>query len=150
VAKEQEVSKLKGSGIPVNCVAFAPDNSQVAVGFAKSGAGAVKIYDLASGDLRFDSGNKNQIYQVQFSPDGNFLAALGYESTIFVWDVKTSTAAHDGVLCLWDHQTGKTAHEWKFPGGVRHIAWAPDARHFTVSNANGTMFLMRFAKKLAP
>ncbi|GGT08999.1 hypothetical protein GCM10010222_58510 [Streptomyces tanashiensis] len=114
----------------VQCLAFAPDNSVIAVGTSE---GAVTLWD-SSGPQQtatFDDRRKVRyegIRDVAFSADGTVLAA-----------------AEDSATTLWDVASGKpvarltdTAYD---PLTVQRLAFAPGGAILACANAKGTITL---------
>ena len=68
-------------------IAFAPDNTQLAV----ASSIGVWIYDKQSGKtLDLLTGHTSRVYSVCFSPDGSTLASGSSDRTIKLWDTQTS------------------------------------------------------------
>lgn len=81
---------------PVNAVAFAPDNQQLALSTGQyvrgCWHGTTKILNLATGQLRTlatDYSGTRDMASVVFSPDGRLLAGVGPNYTIRFWDLAT-------------------------------------------------------------
>jgi WD40 repeat protein/tRNA A-37 threonylcarbamoyl transferase component Bud32 len=108
------------------CLAFSPDGKTVAAG----AHGEVFRWKAATGEaLESLRGNRALVFSLAWSPDGRTLAAVDSYGQ-FTW---------------WDAGTGKVLGRWQAPGGRvgLAVAFLPDSRHFAVSNANGTVYLLR-------
>lgn len=96
-------------------VAFSPDSKLVAVGtgcaFNMAGSATVKLWDVETGTLLLDIAAPSLVSDVEFSPDGQRVAAATGEGSIHLWDVATGTLATE--------LQGAT-------GRVMNIAFSPD------------------------
>jgi WD40 repeat protein len=111
-------------------VAFAPDGARAA---SCDGHGFIRIWDLSGTEARvrpLPRWHGDAVYSVAFSPDAKLLASAG----------------RDGRVILWDSVGGEKRREWRFPGNVQGLAFAPDGRHLALVNGNGTVYLLRLAK----
>ncbi len=65
----------------VNCVTFTPDGKQ-----AVTGGMAAKVWDCVSGTcLKTFEGHADEIYSVDVSPDGKYIASASNDETIKLW-----------------------------------------------------------------
>jgi len=48
---------------------------------------------------------------------------------------------------VWDAATGKQLHHWQWPGPIEAVAFAHDGQHLAAGNANGTIYILRLARK---
>jgi WD40 repeat protein/serine/threonine protein kinase len=84
-AKARELFAADGDS-PAS-VAFSPDGKTVAA--AISLAGVVKVWDVATGELKKTLERGNGLNTVAFSPDGKSLASGGEQRSVIVWDLAT-------------------------------------------------------------
>jgi tetratricopeptide (TPR) repeat protein/WD40 repeat protein/serine/threonine protein kinase len=155
VATGEERVALKGRGVVgwVGTIAFAPDSRLLAV----SNHGTVLFYDLASGlpqiTVYGSPTHTHTISQVQFSPDGRYLATAAVnENDIKIWDrsvpapvetlnvggssnfVSFSTdeqtvLAGSTTVKFWDLPTGREVRSWVIGEGEQVLSSpSPDGR----------------------
>ena len=63
--------------------------------------------------------------EVNFSPDGNFLASVSGDKTLRLWDVNTETP----YICLEGHD------DWSML-----VSWSPDSKKLVTSDKFGTIY----------
>ncbi|MGO9916157.1 MAG: protein kinase domain-containing protein, partial [Isosphaeraceae bacterium] len=136
----------------VSSMAFSLDGRHLAY----AGHGAVKVTEAATGQETLTlKGHRGQIDGLAYSPDGQWLAAAGGDTTVTVWDATTgkiilklkghtqevntvafspdgqrlASASRDGTVKVWDVATGQETLTLKgHPLGVRSVAFSPDGR----------------------
>jgi WD40 repeat protein len=155
---------LRGHRDWLSALAFSPDGRLLAsAGAPMSGAGQVKVWDVASGrelaDLR---GHTRAVWCVAFASDGKTVAAGGGDGTVRFWDATTGreqfllqgragevrslafspdggalAAGHeDGSITLWDLTAGRDPPPLDGPAGwVFALAASPDSRTLIVGGA---------------
>jgi WD40 repeat protein len=82
-----------------HAVRFSPDGKTLAAsagGFRRVGkgarvAGAVRLFDVATGKRQHTLEHDNQVWELAFSPDGKSLAGCSTGQTVPVWDVESGT-----------------------------------------------------------
>jgi WD40 repeat protein len=111
-ARTLAVTTTRGDpwGGAVRCGCFSRDGTNVAVGTEDR---AVRLWDLAAGQVRELRGHREQVSCVAFSPDGRTLASAGWDRTVRLWSV----AAGQEAATLEAHG-----------GKVHALAFSPDGR----------------------
>ncbi|MEX2025638.1 MAG: c-type cytochrome domain-containing protein, partial [Pirellulaceae bacterium] len=108
------VRRLNNIAQRTHAIAFNSDGSLMAIAAGTAGrSGEVKLFNAQSGELVADLGTmSDEVFDVEFSPDGARLAACGADRTIRVYDV----AERKELRRIEAHA------DW-----VMAIAWSPDA-----------------------
>ena len=128
-----------------------------AVGGQYQSAGAVLVWDLKSGQRAKldDAQHSDVVTSVAYSPDGNSLAAVGFDHALRVWDAKTGklrfrriahqlevlsvafnptgdrlvTAGWDQTVRIWNAQTGEEIRTLRGNRGiVRQVLFCPKTK----------------------
>jgi WD40 repeat protein len=111
-------------------VCFTPDSKSVITYGTR--ANAARVWDVATGTLRFALEHRGTCREVQFSADGKLVATASFDNTARVWELSTGrplaelthpdwvmlatfspdgqrllTGCRDGMARLWDWQTGR-------------------------------------------
>ena len=122
----------KSSSGGAYCVAFSPDGKTLAVGNAGDfGEGTARLLDAATGELvrEIDGyARERHIFSLSFSPDGNMLAAEGFDMPMRVWDVQTGKQLYD----LGDD-----------PGGC--VSFSPDGKTLATGSVSARVHLWDMA-----
>lgn len=150
---------------------LAPDGKTLAV---PGKSGTVALLDFATGkELPPLSGAVSDVRDLQFTPDGTLLLAVGTQGAGKLWHVASrqeqplalpalpgaaflsAAPAPDGrrlalavrtgarhEVLLWDVAAARVRQRWELPWPTRP-SFAPDGRHLILSNANGTIYLLR-------
>jgi WD40 repeat protein len=116
-----------GSGrlcdIQAKTIAFSPDGNSLAL----AAYDGIRLYDAHTGELRLrmKPGETGQTWNVAFSPDGRFLAAISTWGEVTLWDVSTSALLQSlnkpGEAVAWTISATGVA----FSGNGRLlVAWA--------------------------
>jgi WD40 repeat protein len=115
----------------VNCLAFSPDGTLLAVGnvdFGLPGLGTVRLWDTRTGKLRSEvTGLLSEIWAVAFSPDGATLAIAAASTTRPVGGIPQAEVR------LWDVAAGRD--KAKFAGlkfCPQALAYSPDGQTLAV------------------
>jgi WD40 repeat protein/transcriptional regulator with XRE-family HTH domain len=104
-------------------LAFSPDGSML----ASSGSwdGTLKLWDVASGTLRWVGRHTSHAASVAFAPDGRMLASGGGDATVRIWDI----------------QSGAQLQELPHPSPVSAVAWSPNGRLLASGDVEGSIRL---------
>ncbi|MCX5016101.1 helix-turn-helix domain-containing protein [Streptomyces sp. NBC_00555] len=115
------IARLGGHGGPVNAVAFAPGNGELATA---SSDGTVTLRRVADRRTTASFTLPGRVRAVAFSPDGRTLAATSTDGPARLWQV----TGHRTAAVLSPDTTG-----------ARAVAFAPDGRTLAVAGADGTV-----------
>jgi len=114
--------------------------------------------------VQFTLSHADQVWAVDYSPDGSRLATASYDGTAKVWDTTTSlellilkTGSIDDIAFspngtqlatvslvdsnakIWDASTGRLLITFSgHTGGVSHVAFDPDGTRIATASADGT------------
>jgi len=133
--------------------------------------GAVRVYDVDSGELRLLVGHKNGAGDLKWSPDGNWLATTGgdgaYSSSLRLWRsdgilerIMRAESVHQfvsvawspdskrlvsldggGVLRLWHRATGQQGTVIETGASQGILCWSPDGTRIALGHNNGMVRL---------
>lgn len=115
------IARLGGHGGPVNAVAFAPGNGELATA---SSDGTVTLRRVADRRTTASFTLPGRVRAVAFSADGRTLAATSTDGPARLWDL----TGHRTAAVLSPDTTG-----------ARAVAFAPDGRTLAVAGADGTV-----------
>jgi WD40 repeat protein/transcriptional regulator with XRE-family HTH domain len=160
----QERLRLPGTTKPGDLyteqrIAYSPDGKLLAA----CDSNQLKIYDALSGELvRALSGHEGDVISIAFSPDGEYLATGGVDSTVRIWDASNGEVLHvlkghavevgglafspdrrlllssseDAMLIIWDVETGELLRE--LPDfTVFKVSFSPDGKRVAAATFNG-------------
>jgi WD40 repeat protein len=139
VATGRERARLSGHAGRIRWIGFHPDGLSLAVaGLWPDNNNVVHIWDLVTRTRRFRlPGHDGEVLTGAWRGDGRVLITAG---------------ARDGTVRLWDlrgkRPRARVLHV--IPPGenwLHGIALSPEGRHLAVCNPNGTVLLLRLAKR---
>jgi WD40 repeat protein/serine/threonine protein kinase len=107
------------------CMALSPDGSRLAVG-GPTADGSVRVYDMATGELKHRLMGDYRTVSVGFSPNGQRVVSAGYDRNVRLWD---TTTGHQ-VLSLRGHDDI-----------VGHALFSPDGQRIAAAVADGTVMI---------
>ncbi len=145
--------------------ALSPDNKYL---FASAEGPDINayLYEVASGNIiQTFKGHSALINEVDYSPDGKYVATSSMDNTAIVWDIQTGsiirrfeghtgalghsifsadsrkllTSSTDGTLRLWDIASGQLLKIFADnAGGVMNLAFSPDNKRIASNHFDGT------------
>ena len=122
LSSRQQVQKLPGPGSPIVSLVFAPDQQSLACSFV---GGIVRVWDLKSGQQRFEGQSYLETPSIAFSSDGQHLA-VGMTET---------------VAKIVDAHTGKHLRSISSPkGSLGLIFFSPDGTRFFATTSDGGIY----------
>ena len=150
-------------------LAFSPDSTKLAT----AGGDYAQVWDVNSGNELFSASHMDDpskakglvwVDDVEFSPDGVYLATAGRDRTARVWNLKTerevirlehgagvnavafspygrtlSTASWDGTARLWELPSGRELLRSVHSGGAEVAAFSPDGRSVASGGSSGAI-----------
>lgn len=158
-----ELKTVLTPGVRICGLTVSPDGTLVA---AITDPGPVKIYDLATGELKAscEGGALALAYIVAFSPDGTKLVGPGQDGTVRIWETASGKQLHklnshsdmvqtaefspdgsevmsasaDGTAQIWDAASGASrARVEAGMGPLANAAFSPEGKLLIVSSADG-------------
>jgi WD40 repeat protein/class 3 adenylate cyclase len=110
--------------------AFSPDGKRLAIGGLDDSVAVV--VDVRSGEEMFSlEGHEDQVQDVDWSPDGRWIATSSFDATVGIWDARTGelrfSLFHDGPVPVSD---------WS-PDGGRLVAGGTKATVWEITEAGG-------------
>jgi WD40 repeat protein len=164
-------------------IALSADDKYLAVGgfigdHSKGRTDTIRIYDFQTGQIiKLLKGHKDVINNLEFSPDGNYLASASADGTVIIWAVKSNfnlrhtlvyhtkniygisfshdrkylaSASYDAAIAIWDLKTGILIRslDKAHDKEIRRIEYSMDDSYLATGSFDGTVKLWR-AKDLS-
>ena len=139
-------------------IAFSPDGNTI-LGTSSSSPRQLHMLNVTTGELIKTLHWRNLVPSAAYSPDGNRIAAGGYDGTIRLWDATTgqtiktfkahtdivhdvvfspdgktlTTASRDDTMRWWDIHTGENIKTFsEYLGGRPYIKYSPDGNTIAI------------------
>lgn len=182
LVKGETVKMLRGDSGPnefgqIYALAASPSTSIVAAGgymaqtCPSAGCGDIRLFDYDSGKLvaRLSGAHDNVVLGLAFSPNGQFLASVGGDSRVVIWDVNNRSAegkfilpdgakpthvafmpdnrrlvtgGRDGKVRFLDRVTLEIMREQEVPGGINALAASLDGKLVAAGGRGGRIYIM--------
>ncbi|MBI5878289.1 MAG: hypothetical protein HZB53_11620 [Chloroflexi bacterium] len=117
----QLVRTLAGGNADVRQIAFSPDSRLILV---PAEGRTARVYDVATGDVRYEVRMDDDVHSVGWSPKGGQIATGGADGTVRLWDAATGAAQRN----LLGYRLN-----------VLGIAYSPDGARLATANSDGTL-----------
>ncbi len=85
------IHDLETSDDDVNAIAFSKDDTMIA---SASDDGYVRVFEVESGQLRYEFSHHDAVNDVQFSTNNKLLASASDDDTACVWELESGTILH--------------------------------------------------------
>jgi WD40 repeat protein len=149
----------------INRLVFSNDNRILA---SADETGAIKLWDLANGQLKVTFSTGGKVTAVRFAPGDRTLATAGEDGTVSLWDLQTrapvlqlkkhsgavnaiafsadgalmATGGDDRTVIIWDTASGKSRRTLKGHDlTVTSLAFSPDASLIACGSGNASVVL---------
>ena len=146
-------------------ISFSPDGKWLAAGAAQNGT--VYFWSAETGQLvsTLEQGNKNDVHDIAFSPDGTLLATGGTDYFARIWSLAEkkelqkisligmyslalspdgtllATAGPDRAVKLWDVQNGKMLRSLLHADELMAVAFSADGRLIAAGGYDNTIVI---------
>ena len=121
-------AEMIGGAFAVPVVRFSPDGSLI----ASIDLQVVRLRDPSTTRLVRTLRSEGSLFDMAFSPDGGYLAAAGWDSSIQVWQVETGE-----LFGSWETGEGEAAFLWD-------LAFDPRGSRICVASSLGWIYLWSF------
>ena len=110
----------------VTALTLSPDSRTLAVSWSAMKEGhEVRLYDTVVGlERTLHTGHAGPIVALSFSPRGNYLATLGSDRSVRIWDAKDLRSVRNFL---------------KLPNDLRCLQFSPDERYLAVGDRKGAI-----------
>ena len=112
------------NGGPIACLAWSPDGTRLAFGFAEHGQ--VLLMETSGSQLALRTVHSGWVRSLAFSPDGTRLATCSRDRTVKLLDARTLEL----LLVFKEHRAD-----------VRALAWSPDGRALWSADVEGNAIM---------
>jgi RNA polymerase sigma factor (sigma-70 family) len=144
----EKLRSLAGNMPQVFRLAFSPDGKQLAAASCRipsfsppegSRSQIVRVWDVQTGQLHELDGHTGGVTSVAYSPDGTVLATGGHDGTLILWDTASRKLLHKTQTIdePYFHRKGDGIDS----GGIRALAFAPDAKTMASAHHDSTVRL---------